>query len=165
MKHLLLMRHSKSAWDEPNITDFDRSLNERGRKDAPEMGSRIKHYPFKPDLIISSPAKRAIKTAKTVAEVLHYPEKKIELESDIYEATIEDVCRIIRQVEDNVNSLMIVGHNPTFTGMIGYLTHHFIDNLPTSGVALIELNIDTWKQLKANSGKLLWLDYPKSKQA
>ena len=83
MKYLLLMRHAKSAWDEPHTTDFDRSLNERGKKDAPDMAGRIKAFPFKPDLLISSPAKRAIKTAKAVAEVLHYPEKKVELENKL----------------------------------------------------------------------------------
>jgi len=164
MKYLLLMRHAKSAWDEPHTTDFDRSLNERGKKDAPDMAGRIKAFPFKPDLLISSPAKRAIKTAKAVAEVLHYPEKKVELETDLYEATIEDVCSLIREVDDSVKNLMLVGHNPTFTGMIGYLTHQFIDNLPTSGVALIELNIKTWKQAVAQTGRLMWFDFPKNKQ-
>lgn len=165
MKFLLLMRHAKSAWDEPNITDFDRSLNERGKKDAPEMANRIKDFPFKPDLIISSPARRAIKTAKAVAEVLHYPEKKIELETDLYEVSIEDVCSLIRHVDDSVKYLMVVGHNPTFTGMIGYLTHQFIDNLPTSGVALIELNIQSWKQAVTHCGRLVWLDFPKNRQS
>lgn len=162
MKHLLLMRHAKSRWDVPGQSDFDRSLNERGKKDAPEMAHRIHKHNFKPELIVSSPAKRTQKTAKLVAEVLHYPEKKIELETSIYDADISDLLHVIRTLDDSYNRVMMIGHNPGFTGLIGILTDSLVENLPTAGVALLRFDIQSWQQVTQHSGKLDWFDFPKN---
>jgi phosphohistidine phosphatase len=162
MKHLLLMRHAKSSWDIPGQSDFDRTLNERGRKDAPEMGERIKKQGFNPQLIVCSPAKRTQKTSKIVAAVLGYSEKNIQLETSMYDADISDLLYIIRSFDDGYNRVMMVGHNPGFTSLIGILSPSLIANLPTSGVALIHFDIKSWKQVAPQSGKLDWIDFPKS---
>jgi phosphohistidine phosphatase len=162
MKYLLLMRHAKSSWDNPGESDFDRTLNERGKKDAPEMAHRIKRKEFNPQLMVCSPAKRTQKTAKLVAEVLGYNEKKIELETSMYDADISDLLHTIRSFEDDTNRVMMIGHNPGFTGLIGTLTSSLIANLPTSGVALIRFDVKSWKQISSHSGTLEWIDFPKS---
>jgi phosphohistidine phosphatase len=159
------MRHAKSSWDNPLQKDFDRLLNERGKKDAPEMGKRLKKRGIKPDLIISSPAARAIKTAKEVSRELDYPEKDIQQELDLYEASIEDILHIVRNMDDNHNQVMFFGHNPTFTSLAGYLTSSFIDNVPTAGVMEITFDIDTWKQVAQHSGELAMFDYPKNQNS
>ena len=163
MKQLLIMRHAKSSWGDPAVEDFDRNLNERGKEDAPEMGKRILKKGFKPDLIVSSPARRALKTAKDVARELGYDEKNIEQHFAIYEAAIEDVIHVIRNLEDQYERVIIVGHNPAFTGLVGYLGDALIENMPTAGAALLELNIKTWKQCAQQCGKILWFDFPKNK--
>jgi phosphohistidine phosphatase len=162
MKQLLLMRHAKSAWDIPGQSDFERTLNDRGKKDAPEMGRRIRKKEFMPELIVSSTAKRAQKTAREVAAQLGYDEHNIQLESSIYEAEIEDLMHIIRSFDDNTNKVMMVGHNPSFTGIIGLLTNTFIENMPTAGVALIRFDLKSWKQVTKHTGTLEWFDYPKN---
>lgn len=164
MKYLLLMRHAKSAWDIPGQSDFERTLNERGKKDAPEMGKRIRKKDFIPEIIVSSPAKRALKTAREVAKELEYDEKNIQQETDIYEADIEDLMHVIRSFDDKASHVMMVGHNPSFTGMVGILSNMFIENMPTSGVALIRFDIQSWKQVSKHTGTLEWFDYPKSQE-
>jgi phosphohistidine phosphatase len=161
-KQLLLMRHAKSGWDDPAMADFDRTLAERGRKDAPEMGKRLLAAGFVPQLILSSTAKRARKTADLVAEQIQYDPKKIEFESDIYEADISDLIHVIRNLGDEHTRVMLVGHNPAFTGLVGYLSDKLIENMPTSGMALLSFSIESWKQVNKQTATLKWFDFPKN---
>lgn len=156
------MRHGKSGEATPGMSDFDRPLNERGKHDAPEMGQRLKKRGLIPELIVSSPSKRTIKTAKAVADVLGYPEQQIDQQYDIYEAEISDLMHVIRSLSDSHNTVMMIGHNPSFTSAVGYLTDQFIANLPTSGMACISFGFTSWKQVTPHSGTLGWLDTPKN---
>ncbi|MEI6507935.1 MAG: histidine phosphatase family protein [Bacteroidota bacterium] len=165
MKTLYLIRHSKSAVQMHNQEDFDRPLNERGKKDAEEMGKRLHKKNVKPDLIISSPALRALKTSKLFATEIGYPEKNIRTDAAIYEANIDKLIGLIREIKDENTKVFIFGHNPAFTGLVGYLTNTFLDNMPTSGVAQINFDLPTWKQVTANSGKLSYFDFPKNQPA
>ena len=162
MKKLLIMRHAKANLGDAFESDFDRTLSDRGKKDAPEMGKRLKKNGVKPDLIISSPAARALKTAKEVAKEIDYPEKNIVTESEIYQADIIDLIKVIRNLDDKNNKVMLFGHNPGLTGLVGYLTNQFIDNIPTSGVVQINFDFQTWKQVTQQSGKFISFDYPKN---
>lgn len=162
MKTLMLMRHAKSSHDNHSLSDFDRPLNDRGKADVEEMGKRLLKNKIKPAVLISSPAKRALKTAKHIASNLGIKESDICLEYDIYEASIEDLLHVIRNIDDEIKSAMLFGHNPAFTGLIGYLTHTPIENLPTAGIATIAFPIQTWKQIAEKSGELIWLDFPKN---
>jgi phosphohistidine phosphatase len=156
------MRHAKSVIAGIDEADFDRTLSERGRKDAPEMGRRLKKRGIKPELIISSPAARALKTAREVASELGYPEKSILQQPEIYNSDIDTLVRIIRNLDDKSNSVMLIGHNPSFTGIVGYLSDRFIDNIPTSGIIQINFDLPTWKQVTHQNGKLIFFDYPKN---
>ena len=159
-KQLLLMRHAKSSWENTAQSDFDRPLNDRGKHDAPIMAKRISEK-FTPELILCSPAKRTAKTARIFCETLKLPDALIKFETQIYEAAVSDIIHLLRQVPDQFKNVMLVGHNPTITSLIGHLSNSFVDNVPTSGVALLHLDVSNWSLVTDQCGKLLWFDYPK----
>jgi phosphohistidine phosphatase len=161
MKILYVFRHAKSSWKNPDLTDFERPLNKRGKLNAPFMGKLLRKEGVKPELIISSPAKRAFVTAKLVANELGYPEKKIKKDDRIYDNYLNSLLKVIKEVEDKVLKLMIFGHNPAFTELVEYLSGEEIDNVPTSGVVAIEFDIDTWSKISENKGRFLFFEYPK----
>ncbi len=166
MKTLYIIRHAKSSWDDLDQSDFDRPLNERGKRDAPRMGKRLKEKEIHPDLIISSPAKRAWSTSKRIAEILKYLEKNIKTEKDLYHADEETILESLRKVNDNHNVVMLIGHNPGLTDFVNTLSgdETNIDNIPTCGIIAFELKIDSWKKITWGIGRLLFFDYPKSKE-
>jgi phosphohistidine phosphatase len=159
MKTLIIFRHAKAEKNDL-LKDYDRGLTDRGKTDALEMSKRLLKKDFKPDLIISSPAKRTYKTARILANHLGYDEKNIDLNSQIYQANVEDLLFIIRELDDKNSNVILVGHNPTVTGIIGYLTPNFIEHLPTSGFAQIQFDMKTWKMIKQLSGNLSFVDFP-----
>lgn len=161
MKTLYLIRHAKSSWETANLTDFDRPLNERGKKNAPEMGKFLKKENHYPDLILSSPAKRALKTARIIAEEIGYPKNKIEEEIKIYEASVSDLLKITNQLDEKLNTVFLFGHNPGFTDFLNYLTDESISNIPTCGIAKIEFEVDSWKKISGGTGKLVYFNSPK----
>lgn len=162
MKMLYVIRHAKSSWSEPGLDDFDRPLNDRGRADAPEMARRMKEKGIHPDLIISSTALRARKTAHMFAETLGYPAEKIVLKPDLYETDIDTVFDVVRQIDPDASQVLLFGHNPTFTYFVNDLASARIDNIPTCGIAAIAVN-GSWKEVKEQSGSLVWFDYPKNR--
>ncbi len=159
MKTLVIFRHAKAEKNDL-VQDYDRGLTDRGKTEAFEMTKRLLKKGFKPDFIISSSAKRTHKTARIIAEHFSYDEKKIDLNSQIYNANVEDLLHIIRELDDKYNKVVLVGHNPTVTGMIGYLTPNFIEHLPTSGCAEIQFDVKTWKMIMQLSGNLSFVDFP-----
>lgn len=156
------MRHAKSSWAEPMQDDFDRTLNDRGKTDAPEMGRRLIKKGIKPDLIVCSAARRTRKTAGLVAEALNYNESNIQREHDLYEATVNDMLHVIRQLDDEKDTILLIAHNPTVTGMVGYLSGSYIENMPTASQVHITFAVQSWKQVAQNTGELNWFDYPKN---
>ncbi len=164
MKTLILMRHAKAVNGDGVMTDFERGLAERGKTDAAEMGKRLKLKNFTPDLILCSAAKRTNKTAKIVATELGYNEQKIEREFELYEASLNDMLHTLRNMDDTNNQVLVVAHNPTVSGMIGYLTGDFVSALPTAGQACMMFDIQSWKQLMPQQGELVWVDVPKNGQ-
>ena len=163
MKTLYLIRHAKSSWDDPSLDDFSRPLNERGEKDAPRMGKRLKEKEITVDLMISSPAKRALKTCKAIAKVLDYPKEKIQEEKRLYHASDAHILSVLRGIKEPHNVVMIFGHNPGLTEFANLLFNQAILNIPTAGIVAGKIDIDTWKELKFGSGKMLFFDFPKSK--
>jgi phosphohistidine phosphatase len=161
MKRLYLIRHAKSSWKDPTVVDFDRPLNKRGKRDAPFMGKRIKSYQVQPDLIISSPANRAAKTAKIIAEEIGVPKKQIVYDESIYEAGVASLLHVIRNIDNSANQVMLFGHNPGLTMLAEYLTHILVDNIPTCGIFCVDFAIDSWKEVAEGSGKVVFFDYPK----
>lgn len=162
MKTLYLVRHAKSSWDEPILDDFSRPLNERGKRDAPNMAKRLKEKRVVLDLLITSSAVRANATANEIAKVLNYDQHKIKMLPVLYHASPEKILDVLSQVSDKYNVVMLVGHNPGLNEFINALTELKIDNVPTCGIAAFKLNINTWKELEMKEETLLFYDYPKN---
>jgi phosphohistidine phosphatase len=161
MKTLFLIRHAKSSWAEPEMKDFDRPLNDRGNENAPFMGKLLKKEKIFPDLIISSPAKRAITTARKIADEIDYPKNKIVEEPKIYEANVKTLLQIINSLDDENETVFLFGHNPGFTDLLGYLTEANISNIPTCGIAQIEFDSESWKEVSRETGTMKNFFYPK----
>jgi len=160
MKTLYLARHAKSYWKDQSIPDIDRPLNSRGKRDAPFMGEVLNDKKIMIDLIMSSPAKRTKKTAIEIASKIGYPEKKIQFNEDLYEASSNTIIKLIKKIEEKYDSVMIFGHNPGLTMLNNHLSNHYIDNIPTCGIVALQLD-KKWSELDKNSCKFLFFEYPK----
>jgi phosphohistidine phosphatase len=155
-----LVRHAKSSWRDPSLDDIERPLNKRGKRDAPFMGELLKEKVVNPDVVYSSPAKRASKTAQIIAEQIGYSKKDIVYAEEIYEASSHELVDFIKKLDNKYNSVMVFGHNPGFTMLNNFLSKKYIDNIPTCGIVALEFN-SSWKEIEKNSAKLLFFDYPK----
>ena len=164
MKKLYLIRHAKSSWKNPALRDIDRPLNKRGKHDAPLMGKRLSSYDVLPDAIISSPARRALKTARIIAEELGIARKTIDIRKELYPGEADRLLEMIRSFRDDDDDVVIVGHNPGFTELANLLADSNIDNIPTCGIFCVEFHTDTWKSVGKGAGALVFFDYPKKKR-
>ncbi|HEY3251126.1 MAG TPA: histidine phosphatase family protein [Ignavibacteria bacterium] len=161
MKTLYLVRHAKSSWDEPGLSDLERPLAKRGKREAPMMGEILAKRKEIPELIISSPAKRAFSTAKRIAKEMNYPVKNIAADESLYMGDSEDYLKAIGAVNDSVQKLMLLSHNPGVTYFANHISESEIDNVPTSGVVRIDFEFNSWKEIENQKGKLVFFDYPK----
>jgi len=161
MKRLILTRHAKSSWDDRRLSDFDRPLNRRGKQAAPLMGQRLAEKNIEPDAIITSPAKRARKTAGLIAKEIDFDRAAIEEDETIYEASLTDLLALVKNLDDSQHEVMLVGHNPGFTELGNFLADKRIDNLPTCGILCIDFPAESWSEIDAGAGKLVFFDYPK----
>jgi phosphohistidine phosphatase len=161
MKTLILVRHAKSSWDDGSLNDLERPLSKRGKHDAPLMGRLLMEKGEKPDLIVSSPAKRAFSTAKKIAAELGIKKKHIKTSEDLYLADINDFLEVISRIEDNIQNLMIFSHNFSITDFANFLTGEKINNIPTCGAVKAELDINSWIDIKDKKGRLVYFEYPK----
>ncbi len=162
MKTLYLVRHAKSSWKEADLSDHDRPLNSRGERDAPIMGKRLRKRKPQPEVIISSSALRAKTTAKILAFEIGYPKSDITIDERLYGAEPKDIVSILRGLDDTVDCVMLVGHNPTCTALVNFLGHCDIDNMPTCGITVLAFPIDAWEDIVSGKGDLLDFDYPKN---
>jgi phosphohistidine phosphatase len=160
MKYLIIIRHAKSSWKDPSLVDEDRPLNKRGKRDAPMMGKIIGKKIPRPDLFLSSPAKRAITTAKIIAEKIDFA-KTVKKKTHIYAADVDDLLKLIHKIDNKYQRVFICGHNPGCLDLANYLGREQIGRLPTCALVSLELEIDNWQQIKQGTGKLLLYDYPK----
>jgi len=163
MKMLYVIRHAKSSWDNPLLNDFDRPLSERGERDAPNMGKRLKEKDLVANLFLSSPAKRALKTAEKIANVLNYSIDKIKTDGNLYHAEDEEILHIVKHISDKHNVVLIFGHNPGLTDFVNNLTDAIIKNIPTCGIVACKLNIESWKQADWGKAHVEFFDYPRKK--
>ena len=143
MKTLILVRHAKSSWTDPALPDRDRPLNDRGKRDAPKMARRLARDNLKPDLILSSPARRARKTARILAKALDYDFEDIRLDDGLYAVEADDLTEVIRRLGDKPQCVMLVGHNPELTELAHGLSSK-IAYMPTCAVAVFEFEIRSW---------------------
>ncbi len=159
MKTLLVLRHAKSSWDYPHLSDFDRPLNSRGEKTAPFMGRLVGEKELVPDRIVSSPANRARTTAETAAEAGGFG-VQVELDDRIYGAGTTGLLYIVAEFDDEDDSVMIVGHNPGFEMLVASLTGEH-RRMPTAALAVIDLDIESWSEIESGSGSLRRIFIPK----
>jgi phosphohistidine phosphatase len=161
VKNLFLIRHAKSSWAEIGAKDFDRVLDERGHRDAPKMAKILRGMGIKPDLIVSSPAKRAMTTAQYFAKEFDIAFDKIDLQADIYEASESDILHVVRDIANSHQTVLLFGHNPTLTFFPNRYSEDFIDNVPTCGIVQLAIDSENWSDFnqKNVSKKGFW--YPK----
>lgn len=161
MMNLFLCRHAKSSWSEPGLADKERPLNERGKNDAPLMGNILKNKQEFPDLIISSPAKRALKTAKIIAEKLDYKTKNIEVNKNLYMAGINEFIDVISHINKDHKNVMLFSHNYGITDFANYISNSDIQNISTCGIVKISFVIKNWQEIQNTKGNLQYFIYPK----
>lgn len=160
MKNLVIIRHAKSSWEEPYLNDHQRPLAERGIKDAPKMGNRLKKKGIFPDAIISSDAERAKATALITAESLDFPSEKIHFTPDLFHASGSKILSEIKNTDNAVDTLFVFGHNPGQNDLIWKLGGE-IDNLPTSGQFGFKFDVNKWSDIDKKNAKIWFFDYPK----
>jgi len=162
MKTLYLLRHAKSSWALPDQKDYDRPLDERGLQDAPEMAARLRERGIRLDLVVSSPALRALSTARLFCEVLGKTPDCIQENRQIYLAGSPKLQQLISFFDEEADSALLVAHNPALTDLANDLAHAGIDNIPTCGLVTLLLPIDHWAQLQPGVATLQSFDYPKN---
>jgi len=160
MKRLTLIRHAKSSWKDLLLPDSERPLNGRGKRDAPLMGARLAIAGFKPELIVTSPAKRARKTAAAISKQLSRHPDIVE-DPRIYGAGTTDLLDLIGGLPIDLEDVAIVGHNPGLTELANLLADAGIGNVPTTGVVRLELDIALWSEVEPGLGRLVDFDWPK----
>ena len=161
MKTLYVHRHAKSDWDSGAKSDHDRPLNTRGKKNAGFMAEKFKDENIAIDFLLSSTATRAQDTMRYYQSHLGLFEEHTQLERRIYGAGVREMVSVIEDITDDYDTVMIFGHNPTFTDLCSHLDHHFYDDLVTCSRVKVELDIDSWKEIHENCGRVKEHIYPK----
>jgi len=162
MKKLYIIRHAKSSWEDSDLRDQDRPLNKRGQRDAPVMAEYLSKEIDRADMLVSSPAVRALTTCKVFADHLRFPTNAITIANEIYGASVSDLMGLINQWNNEWDTVCIFGHNPTLTYLAEQLCDINIGNLPTCGIVGVEFNTDQWAAVSLGSGSQILYDYPKN---
>ena len=162
MKTLLLVRHAKSSWDNLSISDEERPLNERGRKNAPEMASRLRKRKIDIDVILSSPAKRALTTAEYFAEEYGLKKNKLIIVPELYMAGKETFLNVIRNAPGKAVNVAVFSHNNGITEFANLLSKTKVDDMPTCSVFAVKCPIRDWSEFDVGNNEYYFFDYPKS---
>jgi len=160
-KTLHIARHAKSSWDYDDISDIDRPLNTRGINSAYLMARRFAEKKQLPDLLITSPANRALYTAVIYARVLKLSWDTIVLNENIYMGYVEEIEQIIESTDNKHDSIMLFGHNPTFTVLANHFVKDQIDNIPTAGIVSLTFKENSWENIGNAKPRQVDFDYPK----
>ncbi|MBT9393237.1 histidine phosphatase family protein [Hymenobacter sp. NST-14] len=162
MKTLYLMRHAKSSWSFEGLNDQQRPLNDRGRDDAPLMGRALAERELTLDLIVSSPAVRALSTAALVAKELGHTPEQLRVVEEIYEATVPDLLAVVQQLPDTAGAVLLVGHNNTLTEFANLLSPSEIPPMPTASIACLKFATDQWAAVSQANAEYYFFDKPKN---
>tara|TARA_R110001583_G_scaffold167774_1_gene320584 strand:+ start:2035 stop:2520 length:486 start_codon:yes stop_codon:yes gene_type:complete len=158
MKQLILVRHAKSSWKH-DVIDHERPLKNRGFNDAEIVSNYLKNSALNVDLVLSSDAMRAKTTAGIFISNLEFNEEIFNLNHDLYDFSGENLVKTIKQCDDKITNLMVFGHNHAITAFVNTFGNTYINNVPTSGVVVIEFKINSWKNL--NKGKTTKIVFPR----
>lgn len=160
MRRVVIVRHGKAV-PYGYEDDFNRDLNERGVSDADLVSREVKRRGVKPDLIISSPAKRALKTARIFAENLAYPKNEIQEVEDIYDGlTTREFIEMIHDLPEDFSTVFFFGHNPGFYYFVSNLLKEFRSDMPTTSTVGIDFEVESWTEIEARTGKMAFHLYP-----
>ena len=160
-KTLYITRHGKSSWDFDNITDIDRPLNSRGVNNAYLMAEKLKSKGQIPDLLLSSPAIRALHTANIFLRTLGMDWDSLKINEKIYFGYTNDILEVIRQLDNRYASVMVFGHNPAFTELANNFLKTPVDNIPTAGIVTLVFPVDKWTEIRNASPDSEEFNYPK----
>jgi phosphohistidine phosphatase len=159
MKTLFLVRHAKSSWDDPTLADEDRPLNARGKRDAPKIGKRLAKRDVKLDLILSSPANRAITTAQVLADKLDFKLRNIVVDDRLYPGAVTGLLKVVRNL-GKLNRVMLVGHHPALSKLAHHLSSDIM-HMPTGAVAEFTFKAKSWRDVSKATLVTVGLDLPK----
>jgi phosphohistidine phosphatase len=162
MKRVIIVRHAKSSWDDASVPDFERPLNERGKHDAPEMAKRLAEKKVEIDAFISSPAKRAKKTATLFAKEFGKHKDDVILIDELYHAGSEEFYKAIEKAPAKAKTIAIFSHNPGITDFVNSLTDTRVDDMPTCAVFAVKASIGDWKEFRQSPREFWFFDYPKN---
>lgn len=161
MKTLLLVRHAKSSWRDPTLPDRIRPLSGRGKRDVVKMGERLVRRGVKPDLMVSSPAVRTAETAKSIGKLLGYQHRTITVNDRLYACQPDDILEIVKDFEDDLSYVILVGHNPEITDF----AHLFTDKvayMPTCAMLELQFDVQAWDDISRENVHQVWYDFPKN---
>jgi phosphohistidine phosphatase len=161
MKTLLLMRHAKSSWKDESLADLERPLNNRGSRDTPFMGKLLRERRIQPDALISSPAVRAMTTARVIAGELRFDPAGIRADKVLYQGDTPAMIEMISRTDAACGTILLVGHNPGITLLANRLSDSSIEHFSTCAVACFRFEIDSWNMLANSPGKLEFFERPK----
>jgi len=164
MKQILLLRHAKSSWDDSSLKDFDRPLAKRGRGDAPRMGRFLREIGYIPGHIASSPAQRAKETILMFAEAAEIAEDMITWNEDLYYGSYRDYLAAVQETPDEVERVLLVGHNPKMEDTAGALCGDETEasiRMPTAALACFEHPANRWERVRPGTAQLKWMMIPK----
>jgi len=161
MKTLYLVRHGKAAVGDSSEPDFDRTLMERGENDMDRVGNWLKELGVKPSLLVSSPAPRALDSAKIIARHLGYRIKSIRTRKSLYDQIEQAVLDVVHGIDDNHGTVMIFGHNPLFSDAARFFTEDLKEDLPTGGIVGIRFEVDRWRDVRGGIGRIVHRIFPK----
>lgn len=160
MKTILLIRHAKSAWNEPSLSDFERKLMPRGKSDAKMMAKRLQEKGIEIDSFVSSSAKRARKTAKIFMKEFETDKKKLQLLPSLYEASVTNFYDAVENLDDKEETVALFSHNPGITHFANSLDCTPVYEMPTCSVYAISVNTKHWKDFRLAEKEFLFFDYP-----
>jgi phosphohistidine phosphatase len=147
MRHLTLIRHAKSSWGDTSLPDRLRPLNRRGKRDAPRMGERLARGGFEADVLLCSPATRALATAEIIAPEIGYPLDEILVEGRLYGAGLHELIDVVADLDDSHASAILIGHNPGMSELVDMISPNLAGSLPTCGIVQFEFSEDSWARV------------------
>ena len=161
---LTLMRHAKSSWGDPSLADHDRPLNDRGERDAPEMGQRLKARGIRPSLLLASTSRRTTQTARAVADAIGFPIEFIHRERELYLASAEEIMSAVCSQDQSFRNMLVIGHNPGISRLANFLGDDLPGDMPTAAMITLEADVDDWLGFAQAARRIVGYDYPKNAQ-
>lgn len=163
-KNLILIRHTKSSWKDFSLSDFDRPIKKDRMNDATEVFNQLNDLKIRPDVLITSPAKRTVQTTKILCKAIGYSFEAVVKDMRLYETGYEEYLSVIREIDQRNNTVVIIGHNPSLTTLCNYFHNVTIEHIPTTGVVWLSIESEDWQLLSNNHTSIKLFLHPTRKQ-